>query len=269
MNPINKKQFDSQESTKTKILTKLANLTAKISLKYDINFQEYFNLYKRALVRQAKKQKPDSTNVEIACRTGVDRRYINKYLESTDSSIKTPKIKLILNELKRICVNNNTKYIKKQGYFQTFESVCNQLASGSLTYSSVAQELIRQGKIEDLGNKYKLLQWRFVPKKNDKDQQFKILTTEINRLSDTIIYNFNQIDKINKQFQRNIYTTQIPPESFLVVKKQISEILKKSLTDIDTVIMEYETVVPSGTYPTFGASLFMFGYENHNDTEVS
>ena len=265
MKTINNNQ--QQENTKSKILAKLANLTAKISLKYDINFQEFFNLYKIALVKQAKKQRPKTSIVEIACRTGVDRRYIKQYLQSTEATSRTPKTKLVLNELKDICLKNDNNIIKKHGHFQSFESICNKLAYGSLTPVSIAKELIRQGKIEDLGNKYKLLEWRYVPNEQEDEQQLNHLTTELDHLTDTIIYNFNQTEKSDKQFQRNIYSTLIPPDKFPEVKQRVSKILEKSLNDVDKTLMKFETKVTTGTYPTFGVSMFVFGYENFSKPE--
>jgi len=266
-NPIDQKEHKHSKKTITNILKKLACLIAKISLKYDINYTEFYSYYKKSLVKLAKKQNPDFSIVEIACRTGIDRRDIKEYLISEEIVSKPPKLKLILDEIKRICLANKSKHIIKKGYFQSFESVCNQLASGSLTHNSIAKELLRKGHIVDKGNKYELALWSYIPNKNEKEQQLRVLTTEIERLTDTFIYNFEVEDINNTQFQRNIFTTKIPPLNFTEVKHQISDILNKTISDVDQVILKYEEKVPNDTYPTFGTSMFIFGYENSSEEE--
>lgn len=260
----NKKQLNKSQSIRTIILERLASLTAKIALKYNIHHHEFYELFKRALVKQEKLSNKNSSIVEIACRTGIDRRYIKNYLHETKTISKIPKLKLILNEIKNLCNKNNTKFIKKHGYFQSFESICNQLASGSLTHNAIAKEFIRKGNLLDRGDSYELILWSYLPSKNEDDHAINILTTEIERLTDTFIYNFEVGDITDTQFQRNIFTTQIPPAKFTEVKLQLSDILTKTIGDVDQVILEYEEKVASGTYPTFGASMFVFGYENSN-----
>ncbi len=266
MSPKNYKEIQNNPSIeRTNILQKLANLTAKISLKYNIHHTEFYELFKRALVRQEKLSNKNLSIVQIACRTGIDRRYIKQYLSSDEFVLKPPKLKLILDEIKRICLSNRSKYIKKRGYFQSLESVCNQLASGSLTYMSIAKELLRKGHIIDKGNKFELVQWSYIPDKNDNEQQLRVLTTEMDRLTNTFIYNIDA-DKINDtQFQRNIFSTQILSSNFNEIKQQISNILNQTIDDVEQVILKYEEKVPTGTYPAFGASMFVFGCENSSE----
>ncbi|MBL4772446.1 MAG: hypothetical protein JKX98_02220 [Alcanivoracaceae bacterium] len=82
------------------------------------------------------------------------------------------------------------------------------------------------------------------------------------RLTDTIIYNSSVLNKNERQCQRNIFSTQIPPENMHKAKVKFSKILNKTLIDIDAVIGEYEVDVPIGTYVDFGASMFVFGYKD-------
>lgn len=259
------KEKQKDNNLRFKVLEKLANITAKISLKYNIHYHEFFNLYKGALVKQTKANNPEFSNVEIACKTGIDRRQITQCLNSQEARIKTPKLKLILDEIKRLSIKNNSNIIKKHGPFQSFDSICKHLANGSLTPASIANELIRQGNIIDKGDTFELIVWRYIPMQDDFSQQLRLLTNEVERLSNTVIYNYGTKDTIDKQFQRNIFSTQISPNNFFQVKSQISNVLEKSLTDIETILIKYEENVPNGTYTPFGASMFVFGYENKED----
>ncbi|VAW39117.1 hypothetical protein MNBD_GAMMA01-1241, partial [hydrothermal vent metagenome] len=238
------------------------NLTVKIILKYDIPIQEFMEELKMAMVKEAKRQNPEYTMVQLACRTGIDRRYIGQYLASESFPVKPPKAELVLEEVHRICVRNNSKYINKTGPFQTFESVCNTLASGCLTHNAVATELLRQGNIIDRGKQYELVTQIYTPKQHDIVQQFKLLTTELTRMNDTVLYNFDTADKNQRQCQRNIYSTQVDPKHFPEIKVEMSKILNKTLANVDKILSKYEEDVPIGTYPAFGISAFMFGYQN-------
>lgn len=254
------------KTVKTTILTKLARLTAKIILKYNAHYQEFFELFKIELIKESKKQNPKYSMVELSSRIGIDRRYIKKYLDTKDVVIKPSKIKLVLDKMKQICKEKGSDFLEKNNSPESFESICNEVAPGSLTYNSIAKELIRQGNIVEQNNTYKLVEWSFTPEANDLDQQFRILTIEMERLTDTVIYNSETLESKERQFQRNIFSTQINPINFYHAKTKLDIILSDTLIKIDGVISQYEENVPVGTYPDFGSSVFVFGYESKNNT---
>ena len=262
---INTEGREDSHTIKTKIIAKLARLTAKIILKYNAHYQEFFELFKRELIKESKKQNPGYSMVELSSRIGIDRRYIKKYLNSKDVVIKPSKIKLVLDRMKLTCKINNSKYLKKNGSSQSFESICNDVAPGSLTYNSIAKELVRQGNIIEKGDTYELVEWSFTPEVDDLDQQFRILITEMERLTDTVLYNSITPKTIEKQCQRNIFSSQINPINFRHAKAKFGLILCDTLIKIDEVIGQYEETVPVGTYPEFGTSLFVFGYHSNDN----
>ena len=260
MNPIIEQNKKIQYAKKN-ILAKLANIAAKICLKYNASLQEFTESYKSALVKLAKKQNPDYSIVELACRTGIDRRYINQYLNDVDLIAKPSKIKLILEQIKLTCKRTQSKFIQKSGPFQTFESICIAMAPGSLTYNSIAKELIRQGNIIEKNDKYEIIELNYTPEKKNLEEHIRLLTIEMNRLVNTVIYNAETQATEQKQFQRNLFSTQIPPENLFHAKYELSKILIKSRLDIENFIIGYEDDVPVGTYAPFGASMFVFGYD--------
>jgi hypothetical protein len=269
MNSLNThKKLKTVNKLKHGVLQNLAKMAAKISLKYNINLNAFIEYYKSYLVKLAKTTNPAYSIVELSCRTGIDRRYINHYLNLENVPIKYPKSSLVLNEIKRVCSKNNTQYIYKHGPFQSFDSVCESVVPGALTPSSIAKELIRLGNLIDKGDKYQLAVFSYMPEKNSTEQQFRILTTELNRLTNTVIYNFDQSENQNKQFQRNIYSTQINPNNFKEIKEECTEILSQAKNNVEKIILQYEENVPADTYPTFGASLFIFGYESRQEEDT-
>ncbi|MCF6300880.1 MAG: hypothetical protein L3J52_07155 [Proteobacteria bacterium] len=256
MNEINNQDKSSQAN---KPLYKLAQLSARITLKFGVVWREYVELYKQNVVREAKSQKPRYSVVELSARTGVDRRYIKHYLHTEEIAMKPSKIQLVLDQVKHTCNRTNSNTLPKHGPFQTFESICLSLAYGTLTPNSIATELVRQGNIIDRGDHYELTDFSFMPSEDDMNQYLQLLTNEMERFTDTVIYNSEVTDKNMKRFQRNIFSTQIPPEKHQTAKDKVTKILQQSYDEIDAVLSEVEENVAMGTYPSFGASMYVFG----------
>ena len=249
------------QSTKNNIIDSLARLVAKITLKYSSAHQEFIESYKRQLINVCKQQHPEYSMVELSARTGIDRRYIKIHLQSENLTNKPSKIKQIIEELRQVSKSNDSTFIIKTGGINSFEDICNKVTPGSLTYSAIAKELIRQGNILEKEDGYEIVDLRYTPESHDLEEHFRLLIKEMNRITDTIIYNVDSDGRNNKQFQRNIFSTQIPVTKINQAKLEITNILSQALLNVSNVIEVYEEETPSGTYPAFGASIFMFGCE--------
>ncbi len=240
-------------------VSRFATVAAKITLRFGFLWREFMEFYKRNLVLEAKKQNPEYSTVEISGRTGIDRRLIAQYLKEDEVVIKPSKVNLTLKMLKMVCQRTGTQKIRKFGPFQTFESVCNQTAYGTLTPNAIAKELMRQGNIKDCGEHYELADWKFKLDEKDDDENLRVLSVELDRLTDTLLENVRIQDADNRKFQRNIFSTQIPPDRFAEVNTQIRDIMRQAHQDIDDVLSQHEDKVPLNTYPAYGASMFVFG----------
>lgn len=258
MNHLNTK---TQAKTNRSSVSTLALLSAKISLKFGLMWREFMEYYKQHLVKQTKKNNPDYSIVEIASRTGIDRRDIKKYLNIDEPSIRPSKIKLTLQEIKSICERNKSHLILKKGPFQSFESICYMTASGTLTPQSIAKELIRLGNIKDNGKYYELINWKYTTESDES--YFSFLINELNRMTDTTVENLENPVKENRKVQRNLYSTLINPKDFNLAHKEVREVLYESFEKIGDILMSYEEEVPRKTYPAFGASMYTFG-PDHN-----
>ncbi|WP_395377663.1 hypothetical protein [Marinicella sp. W31] len=259
-----KTQHDNQISALTeskKSIRTLAYLTAKISLKFGIVWREFVELYKKHLVIEAKKQYPKYSSVELSGRTGIDRRYIAQYLNEEEIKLKPSKIQIVLQQIKTICERNGTNLIAKAGPFQTFESICNTTAHGTLTPNAIAKELLRLGNIKDHGNHYELVSKIYIS--NSTTQGFTILSRDMGRLTETVVNNIDKEDSKDKKYQRSIYTTQINPKHFAEIETKAAEILSHTLESMNELLTTYEEPVPRDTYPSYGASMFTFG-PDHN-----
>jgi hypothetical protein len=247
------------------LLSLFSKAIAKLLLKFNISKHEYQHCLNEQLVLEAKRQNPNSSKVELSVRTGIDRRFIAGYLKGEIPSPKTNKLTLILSDIKWTLNKyyNGEKQIPKNGPFKTFESICQQWSSGTLTYKSILTELVRIGSVIDHGDKVELLEAKNSKLKNDA-QYFEFSSYLINRISDTLIHN-SETDNINQQhFQMSAYSTQIPPENIKIIKQEIKKELRKYFNNTLKVLDKHEADVEPDTYPAYGVSFLEF----NDDEEV-
>ncbi|MCF6288883.1 MAG: hypothetical protein L3J53_06590 [Proteobacteria bacterium] len=198
--------LDNQISHLNVIPRKLLNLfsraIAKLLLKFNVDKNEYSYCLNEQLILEAQRQFPKATRVELSARTGIDRRFISGYLDGEMPRVKSNKLTLILSDLKWTInkYHAGSNKLPKTGPFRSFESICGQWASGTLTYKAVLAELVRIGSIIDHGDKVELV----VAKEsdvNEKVQYFDIFSTLLNRFANTVVLNLKDSDSEEKNYQ--------------------------------------------------------------------
>ncbi len=107
-------------------------------------------------MRLAQKEDGKYSMVELAARTGLDRRYVSKTLKDEALKKTRSKVALVLQQMRHQCRQDKTDVIAKHGGKYSFKSICEQAASGGLTHYAIAKELIRQGHIIDCDRKYQV-----------------------------------------------------------------------------------------------------------------
>ena len=246
---------------KKKALSLLSNAIAKILLKFRLPRGEFINLLDEKLVLEAKKQDPDASNVAIAIRTGIDRRYITKHLKGEMPNARPDKLAVILEDLRWTAHKfYNSNKLPKLGPFRTFQSICEQRASGSLTYNAIFEELIANGNIKDLGQKIEIL--KFLSTSTSSDTNYSQITAnQVNRVVDTIIYNSDVEILEEKYVQKTVFSTQIHPEQFNALHKDINLKTKKYYSEITDLLISYEEDVNVGTHPEYGVSFLEYKTE--------
>jgi len=246
---------------KKKALALLTKAIAKILLKFRLPRNEFINTLDENLVLEAKKQDPDASNVSIAIRTGIDRRYIAKHLKGDMPNAKPDKLAVILEDIRWTAHKfyNSTK-IPKTGPFRTFQSICEQRASGTLTYKAILEELVVNENVHDLGDKVEIIKLRSTTQKNNISYS-QLTATQINRTVGTIIYNLETQLSDDRFVQRSLFSTQIHPNNFSNLHIDIKNIVENYTSDVSSLIISYEEDVNVGTYPEYGVSFLEYKTE--------
>ncbi|MCF6319860.1 MAG: hypothetical protein L3J83_11400 [Proteobacteria bacterium] len=261
----NDNKIDQLNAIPKKLLSLFSKAIAKLLLKFNINKHEYNHCLNEQLVLEAQRQNPKASKVELSVRTGIHRRYIASYLRGEVPLPKTNKLTLILSDMKwtlnKFYAGSNK--MPKKGHFRSFQSICQQWSSGTLTYNAILQELVRIGSIKDHGDKVELLEAKHDKLKNDV-QHFELSSYLINRASKTLIHNSETENNTDQYFQMFAYSTQVPPENIKEVKQEIKQELKKFLNNTLKVLDKHEADVEPDTYPAYGVSFLEF-----NDDEVT
>lgn len=257
-----KTQEKTNESLKLKknAINLLSKAIAKIILKFRLSRTEILNSLDEQLVLEAKKQDPDASNVTIAIRTGINRRYIPNYLKGESPRAKPDKLATILEDLRWTAHKYyNSNKITKVGHFRTFQSICEQRAAGMLTYQAILDELINRGNIKDLGHKVEIINTKALTKNESNFTQ--ITATQINRLVETIIFNSEANNPQQKFVQRTIYSNQINPINFNSLHIDIRNRVEKFNNEITILLSQYEEDVNVETYPEYGFSFLEYKIE--------
>lgn len=251
-------KIQEQQKLKKKAVALLSKAIAKIILKFRLPRSEFINALDEKLVLEAKRQDPEASNVAIAIRTGIARRYIGKHLKGEMPKTKPDKMAIILEDIRWTAQKYyQSNKIPKTGPFKTFQSICEERASGMLTYNAILEELIKNGNVREINNKIELINLNTKISKNEVE--FSHLTSfHIDRISDTIIYNSTQKDANKKLIQRTVYTTQVNPNNINGLHKIIQSKFKLYNSELTNLIISYEEDVNVGTYPEYGISYFEY-----------
>ncbi|MCF6319171.1 MAG: hypothetical protein L3J83_07835, partial [Proteobacteria bacterium] len=134
-------QLNDTPQTSSESDEMLAKAVAFFCLESNIKAEKFNVLFRYQLVDILKKTNPEMPNVDIAVRTGINRRYIG----TIDKSVKQSKEMLILSYLKSYCEAHKTTHIKKKGPYNSFAYFCTLGANGTLTANSISKELLRLG----------------------------------------------------------------------------------------------------------------------------
>ncbi len=255
------KNSNKNLNLKKKSLALLSRAIAKILLKFRLSRNDFIHMLDEKLVLEAQKQDPKASKLALAIRTGIDRRYISKHLKGEIPQAKPDKLTVILEDILWTANHfyHSTK-IPKIGAFRTFQSICEQRASGTLTYKAILNELVKNGNIIDHGDKVELIELRKILSKNDMFYT-DLTINQINRITETLIHNSNtELDK-NRFVQRTVFSTQINPNSFENLHNDLKIITDHHKNQITEIFLRYEEDVNIGTHPEYGYSFLEYNIE--------
>ena len=253
----------TKESNKLKkeALALLSKAIAKIIIKFRLPRNEFLHALDEKLILEAKRIDPDASNVALSIRTGIDRRYISKHLKGEMPKTKPDKLTVILEEIHWVSHRfYHSNKIPKLGPFRTFQSICEQLAPGALTYQAILKELEKNGNIKVFDKHIELIKLNKFS--DDNDTYSQLTATQINRLTNTLIYNSDKCNSDDKFVQRTIYSTQIHPKKFNDLHKKLETKTISFRDEIYSLMISLEDDVNVGTYPEYGYSFLEYKIES-------
>ena len=167
----------------------------------------------------------------------------------------------ILNEINATCLKNKSNIIELSGASDSLEGIYKAQDTSLMSLEDVITELVDSGFIKTNETSCMLLRGMY---RSNNDRGFlNLLSTELNRLSSTLIELTINVNPIDRKFQRNVYSSQMNPKVFKKVNRLINDLLFKTFHQAEYLLIEHEENVPRDTYPLFGLSMYTFG-PNHN-----
>ena len=249
------------QNLKKRAVSLLSKAIAKIILRFNLSRRDFLASVDEKLVLEANKQDPKASILAIAIRTGIDRRYIRKYLTGDMPQAKPDKLSVILEDIRWTAEKYyKSNKIPKHGPFKTFQSICEQRASGTLTYRSILDQLVLLGNLKDLGDKIEIVDIK-IDTKQDDVKYSEITALQVSRLVDTITFNAQQKCKDDKLIQRTIYSTQVNPQNFTQLHSEIDKEINQVHAKIKQLLFDFEDEVEINTYPQYGISFLEFKLE--------
>lgn len=265
MNPPENKQHATPEDGKLRyqrIIKILAKTCARIVLSVNRPAQDFIRAFNEGLIDLLRKHNPRMTIAEMTLRTGIDRRQISRYLKQEPVAAwqKRNAISMILAEIERsIQAHFPDGVLPLTGEPDSFEAICRRLVAGKLHATAVLKELLRLGNIEEAGNGIRLKSIDYYPQKDSLD--FLNMTVwALDQLGQTIEYNRLTPNAAQRNFQRSVYSTQIPPWTVEKLHPKLKGTLEKYHAEVAAMLKKAEDKnTPVGFYPAYGASFFELG----------
>ncbi len=260
--PQNPQDSAPQHSRYQRIIKILAKTCARIVLSVNRPAQDFIRAFNEGLIDILRQSQPKLTIAEMSLRTGIDRRQISQYLkqQKVPAWSKPNTVSMLLAEIHRtIQTHCPDGVLPVQGEAPSLEAICQQLVPGRLHAQAVLRELVRLGHIEEKNGNISLNNRYYFPEKGTLD----FLNTTVwamDQLGKTIEHNRLTSDPRLRNFQRSVYSTQIPPWKAERLHPRLKQRLESYYNEVAEMLKEAEDpCIPVGFYPPYGASFFELG----------
>jgi len=249
-----------------RIIKILGHTCARILLSINRPVSDFVRVLNEGMIDLITKTNPRITIAELSLRTGIDRRQISAYLKKREVTAwkKTSTSSRILGEIRRVIhIHYPDGLLPINGDAPSFESICAQLVPGRYHSRAVLTELIRTGNLSEENGFVRLVNDQCTPDSDSLD--FLNMTVwALEQLSRTIEYN-RLAPTSQRNFQRSVYSTQIPPWQVEQLHPAMRELLQKQYQEVVELLQAKEDpTVPVGFYPPYGASFFELGRTENN-----
>ncbi len=247
-----------EEQRLQKILRTLGQAVARLVMVTNKPALEFLPAYKAGVLDTLIAENPRMPISALSLRSGIDRRQVSQYVKQRriTEREKRNKLMLILGELKRF--SDSAQMIPKKGTLNSFEAICKRYASGDFSPGAILRELERLQTVRDRGDFIELIN-PYLSARENTTEFFEIVTWSVDQLIQTALHNRQTSHRPDRNFQRTVYSTQIPLEKRAQVHAELKAILESSYRQALDVLEKNEVPVAAGTYEPLGIGLFQIG----------
>ena len=223
----------------------------RILVKQKVEFNSFQNLVKELFVDEAEKHINETSEnsrgkiSSIAYQTGLDRREVSKILKSNESSTHTDVARSREGNILDHWLSNppfcdqkgNAAPLKRSGPGLSFETLTQRFGK-NISHGPILDSFISAKCVEVVDGKVHLIKKSFIPDQPVSPEKIDIAAKSIKRLTSTIRHNFE--NETNKNFQRNLFSLQIPKEKIPMFKKEVTEMMTELYEH--TIINNFEKI---------------------------
>jgi hypothetical protein len=248
MSEIEKQQL--QKVNEIKELDGVLELLALEYVKNGVTYKQACESLKKAMIIASKKL-GNKKKVAIALSTGIDRREINTEYKPYQYQNK---IIPVISEIRNYKIISKNKTIAIKGpkpSIQFFSS----LMSGRITVPAIVDELCRKKIIKVIGhNKAQILKTRISSVETDFER-YRLINKQARRQITTINHNYQSTD--DKWLDYSFSSTKINKSNQHKLNQLFRDFFDLYRPKGVSLLEEYESDVPNGTYGEYSFNLFI------------
>lgn len=227
----------------------------KMVIKFGLQCHEFKDNIEIAYIQAAKEllleENRDITSQAIAVKTGIDRRKVAEYRQTSGTKKGFNKMDLVILALQK-CKAGGQKTLSSARLSQIIDSIYGQ----HIRAKAIITELIHAEMITPEKSRY-----RITDALHQKLSLQAELADEVDVTTQRLFETFYK-----KMFgedgdlltQQTVQSSQIPPRKQRQVQQQLNQELHTFLKKMEHILSENTANVPVGTYPNIGFSQFQF-----------
>ena len=213
--------MQSAQQTLLNTTLKILRGLARILMRYGVSHSEFSELARQAFVASAFEDFPieskKQTVSRVAVLTGLSRKEVLRLKEEQATPlIKEPRpvnraIRVIngwISDRNYSMPDGKARALPLHGEFGSFAALVKNY-SGDITAGAIADELVRIGAAQQRGDSIELCAAGYIPAA-DTDEKVEIMGASVRDLLETLDYNLEALEPVNRRFQRSVVYHQLP-----------------------------------------------------------
>lgn len=236
----------------------------KMVIKFGLQCHEFKDNIEIAYIQAAKELLQEEnrtvTNQAIAVKTGIDRRKVAEYNQTSGNKKGFNKMDLVILALQK-CKAGGQKSLSSARLSQIIDSIYGQ----HIRAKAIITELIHAEMITPDNSRY-----RITDALHQKLSVQAKLADEVDVTTQRLFETFYK-----KMFgengdllsQQTVQSSQIPPRKQLQVQKSLNHQLIQFQQTMEQILNDNKANVPEGTYPNIGFSQFQFNNHSTHQNE--